>query len=103
MKEYRIAKALERKGFEIQDIHHVIRMNQHRKAEIDIVARRGPHKYAIESKAGHQILTARTVEHHVRRARKIGATPVFAVGPNVTFTGPAWQLIRKYRVRVWRA
>ncbi|GBF36900.1 YraN family protein [Methanofervidicoccus abyssi] len=101
-KETLVANKLKKLGYKILERNSVKRLNQYKKAEYDVIAKRGNKKYAIEVKSGKQTLTSNDIEKHVKKSNKIGAKPVFYVSKRVKFTKPAQELAKKKGVKIIR-
>ncbi|AEH07476.1 YraN family protein [Methanothermococcus okinawensis] len=101
-KETIVAKKLKKSGHKILERNSVKRLNQHKKAEYDIITKRGNKKYSIEVKSGKQILTSTAVEKHIKKSNKIRAKAVFYVSKRVKFTKPAQELAKKNGVKIIR-
>ncbi len=99
-KECRVANELKKRGYKIEGRNIIKKLNQHKKAEYDLIVRRGKYKYAIEVKCGKQTLTSTTIEKHIKKSNKIRARPVFVIGRNVKLTDKAKEVAKKNKVRI---
>ncbi|XRP96608.1 NERD domain-containing protein [Methanocaldococcus sp. 16A] len=99
-KEGRVANELKKRGYKIEGRNVIKKLNQHKKAEYDLIVRWGKYKYAIEVKSGKQTITSTTIEKHIKKSNKIRAKPMFVIGRNVKLTGKAKEVARKNKVRI---
>ncbi|WP_423792878.1 NERD domain-containing protein [Methanocaldococcus indicus] len=99
-KESIVANKLKKRGYIIEERNVIKKLNQHKKAEYDIIAKYRNCKYAIEVKSGKQILCTSVIENHIKKANKIKAKPMFVIGKNVKLTEKALKLAKKHKVRI---
>jgi len=89
-----VASRYRRAGYEVRK--HVLT----RLGEIDVLARRGRTRIAVEAKAGRQVITSSIVRKFYRKARHIRARPVLGIGPRTRATKPAKDLAKKLGVAI---
>ncbi len=99
-KERRVANELKKRGYKIEGRNVIKKLNQYKKVEYDLIARRGRNEYAVEVKSGRQIITSPMIEKHIKKSNKIKAKPMFALGKNVKLTGKAKEIAKKNKVRI---
>ncbi|ADG13982.1 YraN family protein [Methanocaldococcus infernus] len=98
-KEGRAANYLKEKGYKIIGRNVIKRINQHKKAEYDIIAKRGNYKYAVEVKSGRQVLTTSDIIKLHKKANNIKAKPLLITGSKVKLTEKAKKELKRRKIR----
>ncbi|ENN95696.1 hypothetical protein J422_06396 [Methanocaldococcus villosus KIN24-T80] len=98
-KEGMAVNYLKNKGYEILGRNVIKRLNQHKKAEYDIIAKRGRYCYAVEVKSGKQVLTSSDIEKLHKKANKIKAKGLLITGRYVKLTDKAKKELKKRKIR----
>ncbi len=100
-KEKIIANRYKKAGYRVET-NKIIKLNQYKRGEIDILATKKDKKIVIESKTGSQTITSSDIIKLSKKSNKVRAKPVLYLGPKTKITNKAKALARELGITIKR-